>query len=47
MKEIEQLKDTAKDCMNAIQDKLNKLDEGITKVKTTRQEQTGKPYHQQ
>jgi len=47
MKEIEHLKNTAKDCMDAVQGKLKKLDEGIEKVKAKRQEQTGKPYRQQ
>lgn len=47
MKEIEHLKSTIKDCVNAVQGKLKRLDEGIEKVKQNRQEQTGKPYQKQ
>ena len=47
MNETKGLSDTCKSCMECWKDKLKKLDEDIEKVKTTRQEQTGKPYRQQ
>lgn len=44
MNEMTRLKNTVKDCTDAVQGKLAKLNEGIKDVDSKRQERTGKPY---
>lgn len=45
MKEMDELKRWIEGCNASYKQRMAKLEKGIEKTKTKRQEQTGKPYH--
>ena len=47
MKEVEHLKSVIEKRTKSNLNAIKRLNNGIEKVKVERQEQTGKPYHQQ